>query len=236
MRHRSRGFTLVEIAIVLVIIGLLMIAVIKGQELIFSARVRNVIAQQEGVKIAVLGFQDRYRALPGDYATASTDINCGATQCANGNGNGLVEAPNASGAWESILSWHHLSAAGFLTGSYAMASSATSLPDDGNTPRNVYGVYLQFAYDGVYGAGTTGAPSPRKHNLKTGTFIPVGIMAEVDRKIDDGDPFKGQLQFSFYAPAGFATPSATGCTTTTAAAGFWKISGGDSNCGGTSIF
>ncbi len=79
MKYCQRGFTLIEIAIVLVIVGLLLGGVVKGQELISSARVRNMISQQEGVKAAFFGFQDRYRALPGDYAAADTSINCGAT-------------------------------------------------------------------------------------------------------------------------------------------------------------
>ena len=68
--RKQQGFTLIEIAIVLVIIGLLLGGVLKGQELITSARVRNLISQQDGVKVAYFGFLDRYRALPGDY-TAS---------------------------------------------------------------------------------------------------------------------------------------------------------------------
>ena len=69
MRKQS-GFTLIEIAIVLVIIGLLLGGVLKGQELITSARVRNLISQQDGVKAAYFGFLDRFRALPGDYSQA----------------------------------------------------------------------------------------------------------------------------------------------------------------------
>ena len=61
MRNRQSGFTLIEIAIVLVIIGLLLGGVLKGQELITSARVRNLIATQDGVKAAYFGFLDRYR-------------------------------------------------------------------------------------------------------------------------------------------------------------------------------
>jgi prepilin-type N-terminal cleavage/methylation domain-containing protein len=72
MRHTQHGFTLIEIAIVLVIIGLLLGGVLKGQELITGARVRNLIQQQEGVKAAYFGFLDRFRALPGDYANATT--------------------------------------------------------------------------------------------------------------------------------------------------------------------
>jgi prepilin-type N-terminal cleavage/methylation domain-containing protein len=70
MRHKQAGFTLIEIAIVLVIIGLLLGGVLKGEELITSARVRNLISQQDGVKAAFYGFQDRFRALPGDYPGA----------------------------------------------------------------------------------------------------------------------------------------------------------------------
>jgi prepilin-type N-terminal cleavage/methylation domain-containing protein len=74
MRHKQAGFTLIEIAIVLVIIGLLLGGVLKGEELITSARVRNLISQQDGVKAAFYGFQDRFRALPGDYPGAVANI------------------------------------------------------------------------------------------------------------------------------------------------------------------
>ena len=85
--RRQSGFTLIEIAIVLVIIGLLLGGVLKGQELITSARVRNMISQQDGIKAAYFGFLDRYRALPGDFNAATTQIS-GATQ--NGDGNGQI--------------------------------------------------------------------------------------------------------------------------------------------------
>src|ERR1700752_3599912 len=74
--RKQTGFTLIEIAIVLVIIGLLLGGVLKGQELITSARVRNLISQQDGIKAAYFGFLDRFRALPGDYTQASTNISC----------------------------------------------------------------------------------------------------------------------------------------------------------------
>jgi prepilin-type N-terminal cleavage/methylation domain-containing protein len=79
MNRKAAGFTLIEIAIVLVIIGLLLGGVVKGQEPITSARVRSLIAQQDGIRAAFFGFQDRYRALPGDCAAASTSINCEAS-------------------------------------------------------------------------------------------------------------------------------------------------------------
>jgi prepilin-type N-terminal cleavage/methylation domain-containing protein len=228
MRRDNQGFTLIEIAIVLVIIGLLLGGVLKGQELITGARVRNLISQQDGIKAAFFGFQDRYRALPGDYAAASTNIKCSAT-CPDGNGNGRIEV-NAGGANEPLLVWTHLSAAGFINGSY-VATSGSSTADDSNSPKNPYSVYLQVIYDFTYGDPTV--PPGSKHNLKTGSQVPVEIIAEVDRKIDDGRPYTGSFQFSTYVPnGGTGNPVAANCVN----GGNWKIAGGETNCGGASLF
>src|SRR5688572_20861837 len=142
MRKPQAGFTLIEIAIVLVIIGLLLGGVLKGQELITAARVRNLISNQDGVKAAYFGFLDRFRALPGDYSAAVTNIpNCVVGTCPNGDGDGQIEA-----AQESIASWSHLSKAGFITGNYDYA--AVESPT--TTPANPYGSRVQLIYDNVY--------------------------------------------------------------------------------------
>jgi prepilin-type N-terminal cleavage/methylation domain-containing protein len=177
MRAATRGFTLIEIAIVLVIIGLLLGGVLKGEELIRAARVRNIISEEQGIKAAFYGFQDRFRALPGDYASASTNMNCGATTCVDGDGNGRIEAPNGASLHEEIMLWTHLTAAGFINGSYN-ATVADTAPTDANNPKNAYSIYLQVAYDNNYGNGTP----PNRHNLKTGGQIPVELIAEVDRQ------------------------------------------------------
>ena len=229
MKRYARGFTLIEIAIVLVIIGLLLGGVLKGQELITGARVRNLISQQDGIKAAFFGFQDRYRALPGDYAAASTNI-AGVTIV--GNGNGRIEAGTGGALHEEILVWNHLTAAGFLNGSYTMANSGVAAPAPGNNPVNPYSVYLTLVYDNAYGTGTP----PSKHNLKTGSQVPVEIMAEVDRKIDDGQPYTGGFQFSTYAPTGFAAPVASPNGCIVAATSIWDITGGSTNCGAVSLF
>src|SRR5215216_5377131 len=109
MNKREQGFTLIEIAIVLVIIGLLLGGVLKGQELIQGARVRNLIGQQDGIKAAYFGFLDRYRALPGDFNSAVATLGAGK----NGDGDGLIEAASTAGDKENILAWEHLSRAGF---------------------------------------------------------------------------------------------------------------------------
>ncbi|HEX6319483.1 MAG TPA: prepilin-type N-terminal cleavage/methylation domain-containing protein, partial [Burkholderiales bacterium] len=71
MKTAQKGFTLVEIAIVLVIIGLLLGGILKGQEMITQAKIKNVIADMSGVSAAMYGYQDRYRALPGDDKAAN---------------------------------------------------------------------------------------------------------------------------------------------------------------------
>jgi len=236
VKHQSKGFTLIEIAIVLVIIGLLLGGVLKGQELITGARVRNLISQQDGIKAAFFGFQDRYRALPGDYAAAGANINCGPppAQCAGGDGNGRIEDPTTPGAvatvHEEIIAWHHLTAAGFINGSYS-ADSSVSAPADGNTPKNPYSTYIRLAYDNQYGDPGVGT-TPKKHNLKTGNQVPIEIIAEVDRKIDDGRPTSGAFQFSEFDASGAPGPLFAQCTQ----GGNWYVAGSETNCGGASLF
>src|SRR6266576_5010763 len=84
MTNRRQGFTLVEIAIVLVIIGLLLGGILKGQEMITQAKIKNVIADFSGVSAAYHGYVDRYKRIPGDDPCAGagaglTAGNCGTT-------------------------------------------------------------------------------------------------------------------------------------------------------------
>ena len=231
MLRRQNGFTLIEIAIVLVIIGLLLGGVLKGQELITSARVRNLIAQQDGVKAAFFGFQDRFRALPGDYpaAIASANIvNIGATIGGNGDGQIL----DVGAVHEQTIAWTHLSHAGFLTGSYNMTTAADAVAQS-NTPANTYNAFLQMTYDNIYAVVIGDPAATARHNLKTGNQIPVEIMTEVDRKIDDANPGRGSYRFSVYLGAGTA-PTAATCADLTA--GNWLTTSGQTNCGGASLF
>lgn len=221
MKNHQQGFTLIEIAIVLVIIGLLLGGVLKGQELITSARVRNMISQQDGIKAAYFGFLDRYRALPGDYAAASANIK-GVAAAANGNGNGQILGD------EAIAAWDHLSKAGFINGSYVFTAGTVN---DTTTPKNPYAGYLQLIYDAVY--SDSGVASAR-HNLKTGIQVPVNILAEVDRKIDDGNPYGGAFRFSVY-DGGATAPTVATCIVAGPPA-TWNVAGEENNCGGASIF
>jgi prepilin-type N-terminal cleavage/methylation domain-containing protein len=233
VKKQQAGFTLIEIAIVLVIIGLLLGGVLKGQELITGARVRNLISQQDGVKAAYFGFLDRFRALPGDYSTATTTITgvsaasgCGvAANQGNGNGNGQVEGPNTPAAvvpTEATLAWEHLSKAGFINGTYTCAAAVSQA----TSPTNPYGSFLEIAYDTSY--GNAGAAS--RHNLKTGAQIPSDILGEIDRKIDDGNALQG----SFRAEVGGGVDATT--TNCYSGPGVWVSTSPGANCGGASLF
>ena len=235
MRKQQQGFTLIEIAIVLVIIGLLLGGVLKGQELIQNARVRNVIALQDGVKAAFFGFQDRYRGIPGDYTGSAANIpGAGTTLCVSGGGDSLINTTA-----ESICAWYHLSKAGFITGNY---TGTGTTGDATNSPSNPFGGVMQLIFDAVYADGTsltTGASSV--HNVKTGINIPATVLAEVDRKIDDGQPISGGFRFSSYggttSTTGGTTPVVSSiCVTGSGTTATWSITPTATQCGGASLF
>ena len=224
MRRRQSGFTLIEIAIVLVIIGLLLGGVLKGQELITGARVRNLIQQQDGVKAAYFGFLDRFRALPGDYLQATTTITNVAVTAACGNGNGDGDGQIEAANNEMTLAWEHLSKAGFINGTYTCAATVTQ----GTNPTNPYGQPLTLIFDNNYAPG--GAPTPARHNLKTGGQIPSDLLGEIDRKVDDGNAIQGSFRAQFGAGVDATT---TNCYN---AAGVWVSTSPGPNCGGSTLF
>lgn len=120
MKSQQKGFTLVEIAIVLVIIGLLLGGILKGQEMIVQAKIKNVIADFSGVSAAYHGYQDRYRKIPGDDGDANGRWTLGIAAPASGAfNNGVISGGYATTTAneESRLFWLHLRRAGFVSGS-----------------------------------------------------------------------------------------------------------------------
>jgi len=160
--RKQAGFTLVEIAIVLVIIGLLLGGILKGQQLINSARVRNMADQNSGVQAAYFGFIDRFRQIPGDMpgaaacaAIGSVVTGCGGTPV-GGNQNGRIDTWVEAGAV-----WNHLSASGFLNGSYTGSGTTSAatyiagpLAAPPAVPANAFQQAIMLAYTDDYEAGT----------------------------------------------------------------------------------
>ena len=219
----------------LILIGLLLGAMLRGQEVLTVARVRKVISQQDEIKAAYFGFLDRYRALPGDYSGAGANIpNCkGAVPCVNGDNNGQISTTAATPAApneEYISAWEHLSKAGFVAGSYVYATT----PAATNTPVNPYGSLMQLIFDNAYQDGGN-ATGPMRHNLKTGNEIPSNVLAEVDRKVDDGDAAKGAFRFSAFSASG-NTPAGSGFCFFATAPNHWTMARQITNCGAARLF
>ena len=231
MKQRHSGFTLVEIAIVLVIIGLLLGGILKGQELITNAKVRNLADQQNAIKAAVYAFQDRFRALPGDYSQASVNLPTGTgTPPINGDGNAQITGD------ERVNAWNHLTLSGLISCSQCSAiPAAGSVPNQNNSPLNAFNGVMEIEYDGNYN-NNGAAIGPVRNNLKSGKQIPANILAEVDRKIDDGNPQGGELRFSPWADSAIA-PTAAACAPLGATT--WLLAGAsapDPNCGAANLF
>lgn len=229
--RKQHGFTLVEIAIVLVIIGLLLGGILRGQELIQNARVRNIIDQQNGIKAAFFGFQDRFRMIPGDLTAAQVAQVGSGVVVAGAGGDGAIAAT------DSPLAFQNITVTGFIScQTCTAAAAAASSPT--NSPVNVYGGALQLVTDNVYsapGAYTAGAAA--RHNIKTGNLIPGNVLAEADVKVDDAVPNNGQFRFSQWGAAGSTAPAGATCLTGTAIGSLWQTTQNtvDPNCGGATL-
>lgn len=229
--NKQRGFTLVEIAIVLVIIGLLLGGILKGQELINSARVRNLADQSSGIQAAYYGFIDRFRQVPGDWSAAAATTAIGQTISGGGNGNGQLDAGSYT---EASAAWEQLSKAGFIQGAYAgTATTAALYTANANiAPVNAFNgeVLLAFHKD-FCGDNACTAPASPRLSLILGNNIPVNIARELDVKVDDGIAGSGVLRLNQQAGANFpevSKPTSTNCMNTTN--GNWDITNNAQQC------
>jgi prepilin-type N-terminal cleavage/methylation domain-containing protein len=199
MQRNQSGFTLIEIAIVLVIIGLLLGGVLKGQELINSAKVKNLATDFRNIPVFIYGYQDKFKALPGDDAgvvahVAGTPASTGGTL-----GNGLIE-----GHWnsytatdESYLFWQHVRLAGLTSGPTTIPASPAA--GDGYKPVNAVGGEI-----GIQSGTTVAADVPifadsAKAQPIRGTYIIcspniLGKFAkQLDIQLDDGNTAGGSM-------------------------------------------
>jgi prepilin-type N-terminal cleavage/methylation domain-containing protein len=191
MKKSQRGFTLVEIAIVLVIIGLLLGGILKGQEMITQAKIKNVIADITGVSAAMYGYQDRYRALPGDDKGADRWTSGGGG--VKGNGDGVISGiynSTASPAPESVQFWDHLRRAGFVGGQGA--------ENPFNAVSGKMGVQTGDGLGSTPPGGvlSVGAPPAEQFTglILCSANLPDKIAVSVDAQMDDGKGKTGSVR------------------------------------------
>ena len=230
--NKQRGFTLVEIAIVLVIIGLLLGGILKGQELINSARVRNLADTSTGVQAAYYGFIDRFRRIPGDWNATGASLAIGVTVSDGGNDDGRLN--NGSGTTPDFTEpnaiWVQMAAAGFIQGSYAGGTDA---------PTSANGVSPLNAFNNVMVMGRTDdflvSPSARLH-LVIGRGIPVDVMRELDQKVDDSNPETGDLRGTVTSSSlfGIMAEQETNCVDTTN--DIWDVTQDSQDCNAVYLF
>jgi prepilin-type N-terminal cleavage/methylation domain-containing protein len=177
----STGFTLVELAIVLMIIGLLIGGILKGQELIENARIVKVVQMFKSYSAAEITFLDSYGSSPGDILNPSTRLsNCTTTPCSTaGNGNGVIGGFGS----EQTTFWIHLVRANLITGIDEQAPYIFPKMPLGNN-----GLIINVA-------GRSGA---MPYSIETADGIGAGVLsgsqaARIDRKMDDGNPSTGSV-------------------------------------------
>ncbi len=170
---RKEGFTLVELAIVLVIIGILLAAILKGQAMIKQAKIKRIKADVDSIVAAVYSYQDKYGYLPGDDPNDhSTDLN--ATGCRGGNADGIF-----SNIAEDTCAWQEIIGAGFVAGDPTVHNESKV------AKTHPFGGRYLFRYGTRYG--------------KSGNYIfidnlPVDVAKSLDEKYDDGAYNTGDIR------------------------------------------
>ena len=206
-KQKHFGFSLVEISIVLVIIGLITSLILYGNGMIESARLRTVIKEAEEYRNAINRFKEKFQALPGDHP--ATDYSFGYATTSSGDGDGLIEYSSTDTTPEHLQAWKHLYDQQFINDNLTGTESTAGGSEIGtNIP----------ASRGADGAGwEIGSDTSQRNYLQLGKAkassaaenpsLTPKLALLLDKKSDDGDPTKGYI-------LGEGTESETGCYTT----------------------
>lgn len=180
MQRKQAGFTLLEISIVMMIISLLIMLTLKGRELVENSRVKSLANDFRDIQLAIYGYQDRFRALPGDDRNASEHFATAATS--NGNGNQIIEGSWNGVSGETFYLWQHLRLGNFIRGASDPGSARY-------VPLNATGGALGMSESGsspIFGLGG--------QYIICSNNIPGSLVKQLDRTLDDGNTADGSLQ------------------------------------------
>ncbi len=220
----THGFSLVELSIVLVILGLLTGGILSGQSLIRAAELRSVSTELAQYHAAIKTFQDKYFAIPGDFkdatkfwgkdnAACTGDTGTAATPgTCNGNGDGNIAAAASAGATgERHQFWKQLALAGLIEGSYSGLSGSTThhVSAAVNAPKSKIGNGAWGLHSSFTGGGDTeqyavvynnyfilGAATT--NNLPYAPLLKPEEAWNIDTKVDDGRPAYGKIIARFW--------------------------------------
>jgi prepilin-type N-terminal cleavage/methylation domain-containing protein len=230
--RRSKGFTLIELAIVLVIIGLIVAGVLVGQDLIRAAEVRAAVGQYEKFNTAINTFRTKYNGMPGDLLAvqaASVEMPARTGVVGHGDGNGLLEGCSAGAmvaGCETLLVWTDLTRANVIDGIYSTATDALTAVTSAELSQyfppaklgngNYWTVFSASGFNYYQLGGISSTDASGDYTLVY-TITPIEAY-NIDGKLDDGSPntgvvrAKGQTAALNDVPT-WADPATTQCIT-----------------------
>ncbi len=196
INYKTSGFSILELATVMIIIGLIVVGIMTVRDLQRSAALRSVVTQIEGYKTIVGAFILKYDELPGDIPDAhdywdnGTDTICGTATNCNGDGNQEIDTTQ-----ESLRSWQHLSLAGLLNKDYTGILDGGKLTINVNIPKtDIDSTGTTMSHGNFYGRSRNFIRLGKEDvNILTGAALSPQNSYEIDFKIDDGVASTGVL-------------------------------------------
>lgn len=190
----KKGFTLVELSIVIVIIGIIVAGVVGGQSLVNQAKIRSTIAEVDKFRVAINSFKLEYNQLPGDMTNATAYWGGTVT---NGDGNRKIGAFNIY-EQESLAAFEHLSMAKLIEGAYTGVMGGSGVQIGENTPKAAYSNKTSYYFYGDH----LWNKYPKTNSIVLSGFaldgwndlrIKISDAYSIDVKTDDGKPYIGQV-------------------------------------------